>query len=83
MDINPKQFVKSNTNEQSSFVSKRKEIERDDDDPLSIMDTSLTFLGIFLASMTILLPSISIFLERPLLEDTKVIPNLILNKDGY
>ena len=64
---NSKQFVKSNLSEKSSLITISSELERDDDDdPLSIGVLSISFLGIMIASLTILLPSISILLGRPL-----------------
>ena len=83
MDLNPKQLVKSNSVEESSFISKREELGKDDDDPLSIRSKSIAIMGLILASMTLILPSISVFLERPLLQDIGVFPIQRLNKDGY
>ena len=83
MDLNPKKFVKINSNEDSLFISKREELGKEDDDPLSIKGTSISILGLLLAAMTIVLPTISVFLERPLLQDYGVISNQRLKKDGY
>tara|TARA_Y100001970_G_scaffold200773_1_gene244261 strand:+ start:31826 stop:32077 length:252 start_codon:yes stop_codon:yes gene_type:complete len=83
MDLNPKQFVRSNLTEDSLFISKREELGKEDDDPLSIWGKSLKILGFVLAASTIVLPTISVFLERPLLQDYGVISNQRIEKDGY
>ena len=71
MDINPKQFTKS-VSKNESLVLNRDEFGTDDDDPLSIKDASSTLIGMILAFMTLFLPAISVFLERPLLQKTGV-----------
>ena len=83
MDINPKQFTKNTSKDESPFISNRGEFGKDDDDPLSIKDVSSTVIGIILAVMTLFLPAISVFLERPFLQKTGVIHNQMVNKDGY
>jgi len=66
-----KQFVKSNLSEESSLITVSSELERDDDDPLSIRSLSITSLGIIFAFLTILLPSISILIGRPLSQEKR------------
>tara|TARA_B100000212_G_scaffold163666_1_gene123158 strand:- start:154 stop:405 length:252 start_codon:yes stop_codon:yes gene_type:complete len=83
MDINPKQFAKNISKDESPFISNRSEFGKDDDDPLSIKDASSTVIGIFLAVMTLFLPAISVFLERPFLNKNGVIYSEMVNKDGY
>ena len=83
MDLNPKQFVRSNSTNDSLFISKREELGKEEDDPLSIWGKSISIFGLVLAASTIVLPTISIFLERPLLQDYGVIYNQRLEKDGY
>ena len=83
MDLNPQQLVRSNSTEESLFLSKREELGKEDDDPLSIRGKSISILGLLLAAMTIVLPTISVFLDRPLLQDYGVISNQRLKKDGY
>ena len=83
MDINPKQFANNISKDESPFVSNRGEFGKEDDDPLSIKDVSSTVIGIILAVMTLFLPAISVFLERPFLQKTGVIHNQMVNKDGY
>ena len=80
---NSKQFVKSNLSEKSSLITFSSELERDDDDdPLSIRSLSISFLGIIIASLTILLPSISILLGRPLSQRNEISYLQLIKKDG-
>ncbi len=83
MDLNPKKIVRSNSTEDSLSISNREEVSKDDDDPLSIKGKSISILGLILAVMTIILPTISVFLERPLLQNYGVISNQRVQKDGY
>ena len=69
---NSKQFVKSKLSENSSLITISSELERDDDDPLSIREFSISFLGIIIAFLTILLPSISVLLGRPLSQGNEI-----------
>ena len=82
MDINPKQFAKNISKDESPFVSNRDEFGKDDDDPLSIKDASSSLIGFILAVMTLFLPAISIFIERPFLPRTGFY-NQMVHKDGY
>ena len=77
-----KQFIQSKSSEESSYGSARSDFERDDDDPLSIRSLSITSLGIIFAFLTFLLPSISIFIGRPLSQGNEVISNHDFKKDG-
>ena len=77
-----KQFIQSKSSEESSHGSARNDFERDDDDPLSIRRLSITSLGIIFAFLTFLLPSISIFIGRPLSQGNEVISNHDFKKDG-
>ena len=77
-----KQFIQSKSSEESSHVSARSDFERDDDDPLSIKSLSITSLGIIFAFLTILLPSISILIGRPLSQGNEIIHNQNFKKDG-
>ena len=77
-----KQFIQSNLSEESSLDSARSDFERDDDDPLSIRKLSITSLGIIFAFLTFLLPSISIFIGRPVSNGNEVISNHDFKKDG-
>tara|TARA_B100000941_G_scaffold284783_1_gene255979 strand:+ start:226 stop:468 length:243 start_codon:yes stop_codon:yes gene_type:complete len=76
---NSKQFVKSKVSETSSLIAVSSEFERDDD-PLRIRGLSITFLGILLALLTILLPSICVLLGRPLSQVKEITPNLLIKK---
>ena len=82
MDINPKQFANNISKDESLFISNREEFGKDDEDPLSIKEASLTVIGFILAAMTLFLPAISIFFERPFLHRTGFY-NEMVNKDGY
>jgi len=77
-----KAFIQSKSSEESSHGSARSDFERDDDDPLSIRSLSITSLGIIFAFLTILLPSISILIGRPLSQGNEMIHNHDLKKDG-
>ena len=82
MDINPKQFTKNISKDESLFISNRDEFGKDDDDPLSIKDISSTIIGFILAVMTLFLPAISVFFERPSLQKTGFYSEMV-NKNGY
>ena len=82
MDINPKQFANNFSKDESPLTANRDEVGKDDDDPLSIRDVSSTAIGFILAVMTLFLPAISIFFERPSLNRTGFY-NEMVNKDGY
>ena len=82
MDINPRQFTKNISKDESPFISNRDEFGKDDDDPLSIKDASFNLIGFFLAVMTLFLPAISVLVERPFLPRNSF-DNEMVNKDGY
>ena len=77
-----KHFIKSKSSEESSLGSIQSDFERDDDDPLSIRTLSITSLGIILAFLTFLIPSISILIGRPFFQENEVIFNYDIKKDG-
>ena len=77
-----KQFIQSKSSEESPHGSARSDFERDDDDPLSIRSLSMTSLGIIFALLTILIPSISILIGRPLSQGNEIIHNHDFKKDG-
>ena len=79
---NSKQFVESKLSENTSLITISSELERDDDDPLSMRRLSTSFLGILIASLTILLPSISILLGRPLSQGNEISSSHLIKKDG-
>ena len=79
---NSKQFVEGKLSENSSLITISSELERDDDDPLSMRSLSISFLGIIIASLTILLPSISILLGRPLSQGNEITTFHLIKKDG-
>ena len=77
-----KHFTKSKSREESTLGSIQSDFERDDDDPLSIRSLSVTSLGIIVAILTILLPSISILIGRPFSKGNEVIFYQDFKKDG-
>ena len=79
---NSKQFVESKLSENASLITISSELERDDDDPLSIRRLSMSFFGIIIATLTILLPSISILLGRPLSQGNEITSFHLIKKDG-
>ena len=78
---NSKQFVEGKLSENSPPISSEL-VRDDDDDPLSMRSLSISFLGIIIASMTILLPSISILLGRPLSQGNEITTFHLIKKDG-
>ena len=82
MDINPKQFANNISKDESPFLSTGDEFGKDDDDPLSIKDASSTLIGFLLAVMTLFLPVICVFIERPFLPRAGFYNDMV-NKDGY
>ena len=83
IDTIPKQSAKRETDQSLSPVSNKEEKGREDEDPLSLLDASITILGIILAILTISLPAISVLLERPLPQSKDAEINQFLKKDGY
>ena len=80
---NSKQFVEGKLSDDSSLVTISSEFIRDDDDdPLSMRSLSISFIGIIIASMTILLPSICILLGRPLSQGNEITSFQLTKKDG-
>ena len=77
-----KQFIQSKLSEESSLDSARSDFERDDDDPLSIKSLSITSLGIMIAFLTFLLPSVSILLGRPSSQVNEITTKQLIQKDG-
>ena len=77
-----KQSIQSKSSEESSLGSAQSDFERDDDDPLSIRSLSITSIGVIFAFLTILLPSISILIGRPLSQGSEIIHNHDFKKDG-
>ena len=77
-----KQIIRSKSSDETSLGTARSDFERDDDDPLSIRSLSITSLGIIFDFLTILLPSISILIGRPLSQGNEIIHNHDFKKDG-
>ena len=82
MDINPKQFANNISKDESPFIANRDEFGKDDDDPLSIKDATSTLIGFILAVMTLFLPAISVFFERPFLPKNGLYNEVVI-KNGY
>ena len=83
IDTIPKQSAKRETDQSLFPVSNKEEKGREDEDPLSLLDASITILGIILAILTISLPAISVLLERPFPQSKGAEINQFLKKDGY
>ena len=83
IDTIPKRSAKRETDQSSFLVSINEEKGREDEDPLSFVDASITIIGIILALLTITLPAISVLLERPLPHNKGAEINQFLKKDGY
>ena len=83
IDTSPKQSAKRETDQSLFPISIKEEKGREDEDPLSLLDASITILGIILAILTISLPAVSILLERPLPQNKGAEINQFLKKDGY
>ena len=74
--------MKSKLSERTSLITLSSELERDDEDPLSIRSFSITFLGITMAFLTVFLPSISVLLGRPSSQVNEMTINQLIKKDG-
>ena len=83
IDTSSKHSLKRETDKDFLPTSIKDDIGREDDDPLSLVDASITIVGIILAFFTIALPSLSILLERPLPHDKGPEINQFFKKDGY
>jgi len=83
IDTSPKQSANRETDQSSFPVTINEEKGREDEDPLSLLDASITILGIILAILTISLPAISVLLERPFPQNKGAEINQFLKKDGY
>ena len=79
---NSKHFVKSELSEEAYFNTVSDVPEKDDDDPFSIRGISITFLGVTIALLTILFPSLSVLLGRPLSQEAETTLNYSIKKDG-
>ena len=79
---NSKQVVESKLSENTSLITISSELERDDNDPLSMRRLSITIPGIIVASLATLLPSISIMLGRPLSQGNEITSFHLIKKDG-
>ena len=80
--VKSKHFVRSKLSEESFLNTDSSDFERDDDELLIIRSLSITFLGIIIAFMTILLPLLGVLLGRPLSQENMIIFNNSIKKDG-
>ena len=83
IDTSPKQSAKRETDQSLFPVSINEAKGREEEDPLSFVDASITIIGIIMAILTISLPAISVLLERPLPQNKGAEINQFLKKDGY
>ena len=58
------------------------DFKNEEDDPFNIRSLSITSLGITIAILTILLPSIGVILGRPFSQGDEIIFNQSIKKDG-
>ena len=77
-----KHFIKRKLSDESSLGYAQNDFEKDDDDPLSIRSLSISSLGVFIALLTFLLPSISILIGRPSSQGNEIIYTNGFKKDG-
>ena len=77
-----KYFAKRKSIKDFSHNVFQSDFEMDDDDSSNIGSLSTTFLGVIIVSLTILLPSISVLIGRPLSQGNEIIFNHSLKKDG-
>ncbi len=80
--VQSKHLVESKLSENNSLNTISSDFEVDDDDPLSFRSMSITILGIIIAFLTILLPSIGVLLGRPLSQGYEIMKNYSIKKDG-
>ena len=83
IDTSPKQSAKRETDQSPFPVSINEAKGREEEDPLSFVDASITIVGIILAILTISLPAISVLLERPFHQKEGITINQTFKKDGY
>jgi len=80
--IKSKHLVKTKLSEDHSLDDVSGDFEGDDDDPLIAKNLFVSFIGIMIALMTILLPSASVLLGRPFSQGNEIIINQSIIKDG-
>ena len=81
-NVKSKHFVKSKLIEDFSINSIAGDFDRDDEDPLSLKRLPTKLLGIFIAFLTILLPSLSVYYARPSSQENEITINHLIKKDG-
>ena len=79
---NSEQFVKGKLSDEPHLFPVSSELEKDDDDPLSLRSLSITFIGIMVALLTIILPCLSVLLGRPTSQSNEITFYHLIKKDG-
>ena len=78
-----KNLVQSKLRDEHSLDTLSGDFERDDDDdPLSIRSLSISFIGIIIALLTILVPLISVLIENSISRADEIILKKSIKKDG-
>ena len=78
-----KNLVQSKLRDKHSLNTLSGDFERDDDDdPLSIRSLSISFIGIIIALLTILVPLISVLIENSISRADEIILKKSIKKDG-
>ena len=78
-----KNLVQSKLRDKHSLNTLSGDFERDDDDdPLSIRSLSISFIGIIIALLTILVPLISVLIENSMSRADEIILKKSIKKDG-
>ena len=78
-----KNLVQSKLRDKHSLNTLSGDFERDDDDdPLSIRSLSISFIGIIIALLTILVPLISVLIENSMSQADEIILKKSIKKDG-
>ena len=78
-----KNFVQSKSRDEHSLIALSGDFERDDDDdPSSIKSLSISFIGIIIALLTILIPLVSVLIENSTSQADEIILKKTIKKDG-
>ena len=77
-----KNLVQSKLRDEHSLSTLSADFERDDDDPLTIKSLSISFIGIIIALLTILVPLFSVLIENSMSQANEIILKKSIKKDG-
>jgi len=83
IDTSSKQSSNRQADQDFLPISIKEDVGRNHEEQINFLDASITIIGIFLAILTISLPSLSILLERPFPNNKGLEINHFLKKDGY